>query len=186
MASISLNRIASLRQILASLALVLFSPTVFAQTPGGNEGDDGPPGNYEFGFHLGQLLPNQIEGVSEIMSLGGVRGGMRIAKQGWFEAGFMMGNEDDQTWREITTSIRMDIPVENLVGIASIGLDVLQYRGPGQSLTFGIGGFAGGGIQTSIGGPLLFRAEMLFGFNPGTTLYLGFGFTYRLGEGGGS
>ena len=33
-------------------------------------------GDYELGFTLGSLLPDQIKGVTEIMGLGGVRGGM--------------------------------------------------------------------------------------------------------------
>jgi len=40
-----------------------------------------------------------------------------------------MGNGNGQSWRNVDTNLRMDIPVENLVGIAFLGLDGVEYSG---------------------------------------------------------
>jgi hypothetical protein len=164
------------------IVLALLSFSAFGQADATEGGGGGPPGNYEIGFHLGDLLPNQIQGVSEIMSLGGIRGAYRFAQAGWIETGFMTGNEDGQTWRDLHGDLRMDIPVENLIAFATVGLDAVQYSGPTRSSILNLGGHVGGGIQVPIGGAFLFRSDMKFGFSPGTSLYIGFGLTWRFGD----
>lgn len=142
-------------------------------------------GDYELGLMIGSLLPNQISGVTEIMGLGGVRGGMRFAPAGWLETSLNMGNGSGQTWRNVDADVRMDIPIENLVGIAYLGLDVLNYEGPGKSSTFGFGGNVGGGIQAHMGGGIWLRTDMKFQINPGTSLMIGLSAIWRFGGGGG-
>jgi hypothetical protein len=149
--------------------------------PGRESGADAP---YELGFHLGNLLPNQIDGVTEIMGLGGVRGGLRISPGSYFEAGFITGNGEGAEWKNAHLDVRMDIPVENLVGVAYVGADTIYYQGRGQGNKVVFGGHAGGGIQAHLSGSAWFRADMKFGFSPGTSLYIGAGLVFRMGAGG--
>lgn len=152
---------------------------------GGNPAGVGPGGpdkepGFEFGLHVGKLLPAQIDGVTEIMGLGGARMGFRLNPGTFAEGGIIMGNGEGQEWKNIHASIRMDIPVENLLALAYIGADNYYYKGRtgGQKLVFG--GHAGGGFQTHLTGLLWFRGDMKFSFSPGTSLYIGFGFSWRM------
>ena len=177
-------------------AMIAFPCLGQGKTAGGPDGDPAAEnaaasatGNWEMGFHLGTLLPNQVSGVSEIMGLGGVRGGMRLGPNGWLEAGFISGNGDGQQWKNIVTNLRMDVPVENLVGIAMVGFDVVQSKGPDEGGNINFGGHVGAGIQAVMGTNVWLRTDMKFGFSPGTSLYVGFGMTYRFvddGPGGGT
>lgn len=161
----------------AMIAIACLSFSAFGQAAGGDDTLGG--GDYELGMLIGSLLPHQISGVSEIMGLGGVRGGMRFNPAGWLEAALAMGNGNGQSWRDLAVDVRMDIPVENLVGIAFLGLDAIQYSGVGTSSTIGFGGHVGGGIQANVGGPIWLRSDMKFQFNPGTSLTIGLSFLWR-------
>jgi hypothetical protein len=153
---------------------------------GGDQAANAPGANalYEGGFHLGKLLPNQIGGVTEIMSLGGARAALRLAPNTYAEAGMILGNGHGAEWKNTHLDIRMDIPVENLVGVATIGADMVYYKGVGTSEKIIFGGHAGAGIQMPLSGGVWFRSDMKFGFSPGTSLYIGFGLMFRLGESG--
>lgn len=141
---------------------------------------------YEFGFHLGNLLPNQINGVSEIMGLGGARAGFRLSPGTYAEGGIIMGNGEGVQWKNIHTDVRMDVPIENIVGLATVGADAIYYKGNGMSATkLLFGGHVGGGVRAHISGNTWFRTDMKFSFGPGTSLYFGFGFEWRVGGGGG-
>lgn len=164
---------------LASLSLAGFTPVALAQpeekssTPGGDA-------IYEAGFHVGNLLPNQIDGATEIMGLGGVRAGFRFSPLSYAEFGLITGNGEGVEWKNAHIDVRMDIPIENLVGVAYVGGDTIYYKGVGQSTKLVFGGHAGGGIQTHLSGLMWFRADMKFGFSPGTSLYIGMGLVLRI------
>lgn len=153
---------------------------------GGSAIAPGANATYEVGFHLGSLLPNQINGVTEIMGLGGVRLGARMSPLSYFEAGFITGNGSGQQWKNLHGDFRMDIPIENLVGIAYIGADSIYYTGTTGGTRIIFGGHVGGGVQTHLAGSVWFRGDMKFGFSPGTSLYIGFGIVWRLGDGNSS
>ncbi|HMN68103.1 MAG TPA: hypothetical protein PKC28_06140 [Bdellovibrionales bacterium] len=164
--------------------LLLFGPVfVFAQPQGagGGDGKAGFDAPYELGFHLGNLLPNQIDGVTEITGLGGARGGYRFAPLTYAETGLIMGNGEGAEWKNVHLDVRMDIPVENLVAVAYVGGDAIYYKGVGRSTKLVFGGHAGGGIMAHLTGAVWFRGDMKFGFSPGTSLYFGFGLVFRLG-----
>lgn len=169
-----------LRYLFLLLAFTFCNVMAFAQTDGGATGSAGSDSTFEVGFHLGNLLPNQIGGVQEIMGLGGVRLGMRFAPSTYFEAGVISGNGEGVEWKDAHVDVRMDIPIENLVGIAYVGADTVYYNGNGHSNKLVFGGHAGGGFQAHVGGSLWFRGDMKFGFNPGTSLYIGAGFVFRM------
>ena len=135
---------------------------------------------YEGGFHLGNLLPNQIAGVTEIVGLGGVRLGARIAPLTYAEAGLITGNGHGASWKNAHVDVRMDIPVENLVGMAYIGVDTVYYETTSRSAQVLFGGHVGGGLMAHFSGNVWFRGDMKFSFSPGTSLYVGFGLVIRL------
>lgn len=162
------------------LLLCLLPFAAWAQDDG--QSDNGRNAMYEAGFHLGNLLPNQIQGVTEIMGLGGVRGGIRLAPYTYAEAGAIAGEGHGQEWKNGHVDARMDIPIENLIASAYIGADGTYYRGSDNNAHMIFGGHAGGAIQALLTGHLWFRGDMKFGFSPGTSLYIGFGFVFRFGE----
>lgn len=177
----------SLARAFLAIFLICAGTSVWAQGQQQQQQTAGRPGQnalYEFGFHLGNLLPNQIEGMTEIIGLGGARGGFRIAPETYFEMGMIAGNGEGAEWKDLHADFRMDIPVENLVGVAYIGADTIYYKGVDRSTKLVFGGHAGGGVQGHLTGLVWFRADMKFGFNPGTSLYIGAGLVFRMGEGG--
>lgn len=142
-------------------------------------GSDAP---FELGVHIGSLLPNQIDGVTEIMGLGGARMGFRLAPGQYAEFGFITGNGSGQEWKNVHADLRMDIPVENLVGVAFVGADTTYFKPIDEGTRIIFGGHVGGGLQTHLSGSAWFRGDMKFSFSPGTTLYIGFGLEWRLGS----
>lgn len=170
------------------LGLLLFSCALWAAEEGspGGERAAGTNARYELGAHVGNLLPNHIDGVTEILGLGGFRGAMRIAPLTYAEAGMILGNGNGVEWKNVHVDVRMDIPVENLVGVAYVGFDTLYYKGNDGETRTGFGGHAGGGIQALLSGALWVRGDMKFGFSPGTSLYVGFGLVFRFGGGASS
>lgn len=160
-----------------TLIFGLFGRGAGAQTTGSGSFDDA---RYELGFHLGSLLPSQIDGVTEIMGLGGVRGGLMISQGTYFEGGMIFGNGSGQKWKNLHADLRMDVPVENLVGLAYIGADSTYYKGVNASSRLIFGGHVGAGLRTQITGLTWFRSDMKFSFSPGSSLYIGFGFEFRI------
>ncbi len=156
--------------------------TALAQPGGGDaEGGGGDKDSvFEMGFHLGHLLPNQISGVTEIMGLGGARMAVRMNPSVYFETGAIVGNGEGQKWKNIHADVRMDVPLESMVALAYVGADATYYSGQGRSDRLIFGGHAGGGIQMKLSGSVWFRSDMKFGFSPGTSLYIGFGLSFRL------
>ena len=134
---------------------------------------------YEFAPSGGQILPNQIPGMTEIIGLGGARFGFRMAPRVFFDTGFMSGNGEGVQYRNVFGSVRVDIPVETLVGVVFLGADALNYQGVDKDLkTFG-GGHVGGGVQALLGGSVWFRSNMKFNINPGTAMIIDFGLSFR-------
>jgi hypothetical protein len=165
--------------ILAGLALIFGSGPALAQAEGEPAGGEKSSPVFEAGVQVGRLLPNQIGGVTEIMGLGGVLMAVRLNPGSYIEGGILMGNGEGQEWKNIFASVRMDIPVENLLAFANIGADNYYYKGRGTGQKLAFGGHAGGGIMAHLTGTTWFRGDMKFSFNPGTSLYFGFGFMWR-------
>jgi hypothetical protein len=166
--------------------VVVFSAPVWSQEEAAGNADlTGQNVGWEGGFFLGNLLPNQIAGLTEITGMGGVRGGYRWGPTTFFESAFTTGNGDGAEWKNLSGSIRMDIPVENLVGLVYLGPDITYYKGVGRSNQMIFGGHVGGGIQVAIGGATWFRMDMKLGLSPGTSLFISAGIVFRMASGGG-
>ncbi|MBX7231694.1 MAG: hypothetical protein K1X29_06375 [Bdellovibrionales bacterium] len=174
------------------IVLLLWHSISYAQEESNIKKDElGQNVSWELNGHLGNLLPNQIEGVTEITGLGGIRSGFRTGQNSFAEMGFMAGNGNNVKWKNLDFSLRMDVPIESMVAFAYIGPDLTYYQAADTSNSSGMtspkltfGGHAGGGIQTLIGGITWFRADMKFSVSPGTSLYIGFGFSFRFPGGG--
>lgn len=135
---------------------------------------------WEAGFHVGNLLPHQINGMSEITGMGGVRGGYRLSEYSFFEAGFISGNGWSTEWKNLHATFRSDKTIEGIVASIMGGLDLIQYKGTNRPESLLVGGHIGGGLMAQVGGSTWFRSDMKFNIRPGTSLYIGFGLVFRL------
>ena len=156
----------------------------------GQEGDQPELLNaaFEAGPFIGNLLPNQIDGVTEIHPQWGWWTGFGLGGAGTAEINITSGNGNGVEWSSLSTSLRMDVPIENLIGIVYIGANVSYYKGVDMPKKLFGGGHVGGGVMTPLSKLLYFRADMKFHVNPGTSLLIMGGFLFRFpgGEGGGA
>jgi len=83
-------------------------------------------------------------------------------------------------WNNLHLSIRVDVPIEQIVAFVYLGADLNRFTPAGTSSASTLGGgHVGGGILSQIDPELWFRAEMKFHANPGTSMYFGLGFMIR-------
>lgn len=157
--------------------LAFFAFYAEAQAEGGGGGGSA----YEAGLHTGFLLPNHIEGVTEIMALTGFRAAMRFPGDFFIEAGAMAGNGDGQQWKNVHLDGRLDFPVESIVAMTYFGADMNYYSGPGITNTVNFGAHLGGGFKSEIGRGTWLRTDMKFNGQPGTSLFFGFGLEFHFG-----
>lgn len=137
---------------------------------------------WEVGALVGRLLPNQVDGVTEVMSLGGVHLGYRLSPMVYAQGHLHTGNGEDQTWRNLGLSLRMDQPLEDfLVSVYAGGQSTLS-AGHGTKEKNELGAFVGGSLLASTGGPTWLKLDMNFGFGPGTTLFISLGLLLRFGS----
>jgi len=158
----------------------VLSEVSYGQEADENEELTGKNVGFEAGFHVGKLLPNQIDGVTEILSLGGINAGFRLSPDSFAQFAFTTGNGSGAEWKNFSAGARLEMPIEMLVGIAYLGVDSTYYKAAGSSdskLIFGA--HTGGGVMSLLGGSTWFRADMKFGVSPGTYLFIGFGFIFR-------
>lgn len=153
----------------------------FAQTP--TEQDKQKYG-LEWGLHTGPLLPNQFEGVTEIMPGWGARVGFPQRKA-FVEVGGFSARAYGVSIYNGSISYRGDVTVDTLTGIFYAGLDLYHITPAGETGHTDGGGHIGAGLMTLIGDVAWFRADMKLNLNPGTALYIGFGITFRLPESAG-
>jgi hypothetical protein len=164
---------------LGSLLLVFTSNAAWGQITN-NATDAGQNSTFEFGPFIGDILPNQISGMTEITGVGGARLGYRLSPLATFETFFVTGNGSGAQYKNLSESVRLDVPVESFVGFMFIGIDVTDYKGVGQTNKLFGGGHLGGGIMTQLGGSLWIRSDMKFTFNPGVAMCIDFGFIFRI------
>jgi hypothetical protein len=174
---------------LLSLLLIFFT---FALTPSryACAQDTGNKKNWgsEFGAFGGILLPYLIYGVEEIQPFAGARYAFPLS-YGSVEAEGASSNAKGVSYKLVTLSYRGEItPIPDVTTIFYIGPDFHYWRGTWDTNTYSQWGFhVGTGALLHIGGPVFARIDMRFNSNPGTSLYLTFGLSFRTsaGEGGG-
>lgn len=128
---------------------------------------------------MGTFLPNQIEGVTELLPMWGLKYGFP-ARKGVVEVGALSAQSMGVSYQNVSLSLRGNIPVDTMVGIVFLGIDGNYYSAPQQPYKLAFGGHFGGGIATHLGDVVWFRADMKFNVNPGTSLYFGFGFEFQI------
>ncbi len=168
------------RSILASFVVIGFMfCSAAAQAQQSEEGSEQDFGS-SMGFHIGSLLPNQIGGVTEIMPFFGVRYGYNL-HPGVIELGAANSHAYGVDYSMFSLSVMGSmVPIPQFLTIFYVGPDMHYYQGindPGRNTV--IGGHVGGGIMMHVSDTLWFRSEMKFNMNPGTSLYIGFGFELR-------
>jgi len=174
-----------MRWIMVCAALFVNS-FALAQAQDGASDVTGANVGYEAGILLGNLLPNQIPGLTEVTGMGGVQAGYRISSVSFFESRFIVGNGHGANWKNLELSVRFDIPIESLVALVYLGGDAVNYTGVGQGDRIVFGGHLGGGVMSLLGGNTWFRADMKFASSPGTSLFIGFALLFRFSGGQGS
>ena len=168
--------------------VLVFFVTAFAwaQDEGGGGGGGDSYGS-EMGFHLGQLLPNQVEGVTEILPVYGFRYGYPT-KAGIAELGLNNTHARGIDFTTIELGLRADLePMPNFLANVMVGGD-MHYYSPENSndRQTHYGGHVGTGLMMLVSDTLWARGEMKFLFNPGVAMYFGFGFVLRSKGGGGN
>ncbi len=139
----------------------------------------------DFSLFLGYMLPNQIEGVTEILPVGGGRYSLNYGFGGFeFEAANSKGSGVDFT--TLSVRYRADIPVaEGVSALGYGGMDLNWFLPNGatsrQTETGLHGGVAG---LLYITDALWLRADLKLTANPGTALHLLFGVMFRPGLSG--
>lgn len=164
---------------LSFLLFIIFPVQSWAQSPQQGPDETGSNVGYEAGLNLGNLLPNQIPGLTEITGLGGMRAGFNVGERAFIEGGFATGKGEGAEWTNTYASFRLDMPVETLVGVAFLGFDATYYKGVGRTKKLFGGGHVGGGLMALVGGAVWFRSNMKFTVNPGTSMYIDFGIVFR-------
>jgi hypothetical protein len=165
------------RIFLFIFAAVCISSQASAQNPDSEKKEYG----FEWGLHTGPLLPNQLEGVTEIMPTWGGQ----IAfpnRKAFIEIGATSSRAYGTTLYNGYVSYRGDVVVDTLTGIFYAGLDLHHITPSEQTGQVYGGGHVGAGLMTVISDVAWFRADMKLNLNPGTALYIGFGIQFRLPE----
>jgi hypothetical protein len=148
------------------------SGRAFAQSDGAQGGD--------VSVFVGSFLPNQIEGVTEILPLFGGRVAFD-SQAGAIEIGLANSHAYGVDFTILEMSLRGEFPLgEGMSGLAYAGGDLSWFipieetsRKTDTGLHFG------GGAMMEISEGLWFRSEMKFMGSPGTSLSLLFGFVFR-------
>ena len=168
-----------MRLIVVLLSGLMASSLAWAQgAPGGGEGGDSP--TFEIGGTVGRLLPSQVDGVDEVMSLGGVHLGYNLGPMFYSQAHFLAGNGEGQSWKSLGVSARMDQKLEEFLISVYAGVQSTISSGPTASEKNELGAFVGGGLMANAGGPTWIKLDMNFGFGPGTTLFISLGLLWRM------
>jgi hypothetical protein len=133
----------------------------------------------ELGIHTGPLLPNQIQGMSEIQPMWGLRYSVPSGK-GMLEFNVANSRAEGVVYYDAYLSYRYDVHMEEITGFLIVGADIHQWSSPPDDTTRVVPGVhVGTGIMMPLGDSLWFRSEMKFNMNPGTALYIGFGLVLK-------
>ncbi len=179
--SVSLN--SSMFLALGITLVVLTTQTVFAQS-GQGETAAATYGS-EASFHLGSLLPNQIDGVAEILPTVGFRYAIP-ASFGGVETGYATSHARGVDYKLISASLRGDIQVmPDMIALFLFGPDLHYFTPIYQTKRVTDYGFhVGAAVEMHLGGRAWLRGDMKFNMNPGIALYIGFGIALRFPDGG--
>jgi hypothetical protein len=135
--------------------------------------------------HMGPMLPYQIDGLSEIMPIAGLNVGMSRGP-GIMEIGTYFSNAYGAAYYEFAFSYRYILPMEGIEAGIYAGPNLVRHRGEFFDFRNVFGAHVGAGAGIPIGSGILFRGDMKFNVNPGTSLYVMFALEVRTPLGGGA
>jgi hypothetical protein len=135
----------------------------------------------EISLFVGSLLPNQIDGVTEILPVFGGRYGFATERLGVAEFGFSNTHAEGVDFTILSASLRADLPsIEQFIGSLYGGLDLNWYRPAGsEDRTTETGLHVGAAMAMMINDNLWFRSDLKFNASPGTSMALQFGLVFR-------
>ena len=145
--------------------------------------EQGKYGN-DLSLFVGNMLPNQIEGVSEILPVFGGRYAF-TSSIGALEVGGANTHALGVDWTTLEVSLRGEIPVgDGLSGLIYFGPSFHYYTAAWETERKSETGIhAGAAGMMLVADTLWLRADLKFMGNPGTAMYLLFGLVFR-GNGG--
>lgn len=157
---------------LIALTAALTPRAAFAQDSGSTTDD--------ISLYVGSMLPNQIDGVNEILPVFGGRYGFGT-NIGTFEVGGANTHAEGIDWTQIEGSLRGDFDLgDGMSGLIYGGADWNWYIPAGASERQSETGFhIGTGALMSVTPNLSLRADLKFMGGPGTSLYLLFGVLFK-------
>jgi hypothetical protein len=172
----------SLSIIIPSLLSVLFgSICAFGQSD--NNGSDLNPqfaaATKEISVGCGELLPNNVPGITEVMSLCGGRYAFKISTDSMFEGEFFTGSGKGQSLDLGAFNYRVDMSLDDLIASFYIG-PAIQY-----SSGFNFGLDAGTAVWFTLSNTVALRGDLQLNLSPGVELFLNLSLVYRFDNGGG-
>ncbi|MES2856075.1 MAG: hypothetical protein V4692_09440 [Bdellovibrionota bacterium] len=140
----------------------------------------GAAGGSEINVYMGTMLPNQIDGVDEILPVFGGRYSFDT-NIGMIELGGTNSHARGIDFTTIEANLRHDVPIdEGVIGLIGGGLDFNWYIPKNESSRKAETGFniTAGGMM-SVSQTFWLRTDLKFMGGPGTSLTLLFGFVFR-------
>lgn len=134
---------------------------------------------WQVGAQLGRLLPNKVNGVSEILPLWGLRLGYDFGTNFILEGGNTFGEEEDVDWSNFYLSFRTNMDIQDLIGTVYLGFDGTKYEGADNKSHFVGGTHFGGGLLADLSKYVQLRLDMKFNVKPATSLYIAGGLQFR-------
>lgn len=135
----------------------------------------------EISLFVGSLLPNQIEGVTEILPVFGGRYGFKTGSFGVVELGLSNSHAQGVDFSTFSGSLRADLPpIDQFTGFFYGGLDFNYYRPVNSdSRKSETGLHVGTGLTVHMSDSLWLRSDLNFMVQPGTSLSILFGLVYK-------
>ncbi|MBN8540038.1 MAG: hypothetical protein J0L82_06590 [Deltaproteobacteria bacterium] len=145
------------------------------------EGGGAGEGGSEFSLFIGSMLPNQIDGVTEILPVFGGRYGIPTSRIGVAEFGIGNTHAEGVDFTTFSGSLRADLPaIDQFVGFVYGGLDISYFRPAGsEDRKTDTGLHVGAGLSVHASDTLWFRSDLKFNASPGTSLSLLFGIVFQ-------
>lgn len=161
----------------------LAQPAPAAAAGGAKLNGPDPRTSYDFGVHVGPLLPHKVPGITEVVNGWGLRAAVPTPK-GVFEPEFYFGRSDGVKYNSASLDYRLDIINEFLPVHFLVGMHFDTYT-PANGVDRYAGGWHyGGGTAMQMAGPMFFRFDFKQRFSPGDSVYVSVSLLYRLAEGG--
>ncbi len=129
--------------------------------------------------YAGPLLPNNIDGVTEIQSSWGARLAKVAEWADFYEIGFLISNSEGVEIFDYYFSAKKEVETDAFLTQLYAGLDYFTYKSNAGDDDKVFGLHAGSAILIHVSQSLLFRTDMRFNYKPGNILFIGFGLETR-------